>query len=251
MNNTVNETISLLMNHRSVRSFTDTQVSDDQLASIISAGQMASTSSNVQAYSVIAITEPELRGKLAVLAGNQAYVEQCSVFLVWCADLYRLQQVTTPHLGDQPSYEDTMENFIVATTDVALAAQNTAIAAESLGLGIVYIGGIRNQIAEVSELLELPELVYPVFGMCVGYSDQENGLRPRLPLEAVLHKNSYNKEQSIEQAGKYDVTTKQYMLERTEGKKDNPWSEIMATRLSQPSRLHMKEFLDRKGFMKK
>ncbi len=251
MNNTTNETISLLMNHRSVRSFKDTQISDDQLASIISAGQMASTSSNVQAYSVIAITEPELRGKLAVLAGNQAYVEQCSVFLVWCADLYRLQQVTAPHLGDQPSYEDTMENFIVATTDVALAAQNTAIAAESLGLGIVYICGIRNRIAEVSELLELPELVYPVFGMCVGYPDQENGLRPRLPMEAVLHKNSYNKEQSIEQAGKYDVTTKQYMLERTEGKKDNPWSEIMATRLSQPHRLHMKEFLDSKGFMKK
>lgn len=251
MSNTVNETLSLLMNHRSVRQFTDQQVTEEQLESIISAGQMASTSSNVQAYSVIAITDPELRGKLATLAGNQAYVEQCSVFLVWCADLYRLQQVTAPHLGEQTSYEDSMENLIVATTDVALAAQNAAVAAESLGLGIVYIGGIRNRIAEVSELLELPELVYPVFGMCIGYPDQENGLRPRLPLEAVLHKNGYNKEQSVEQAAKYDVTTKQYMIERTDGKNDTPWSQMMATRLTQPHRLHMKEFLENKGFMKR
>lgn len=251
MSNAVNETLSLLMNHRSVRQFTDQQVTEEQLKSIISAGQMASTSSNVQAYSVIAITDPELRGKLATLAGNQAYVEQCSVFLVWCADLYRLQQVTEPHLGEQTSYEDSMENLIVATTDVALAAQNAAVAAESLGLGIVYIGGIRNRIAEVSELLELPELVYPVFGMCVGYPDQENGLRPRLPLEAVLHKNGYNKEQSVEQAAKYDVTTKQYMIERTDGKNDTPWSQMMATRLTQPHRLHMKEFLESKGFMKR
>ncbi|OAB36754.1 NADPH-dependent oxidoreductase [Paenibacillus macquariensis subsp. defensor] len=247
----VNETLSLLRNHRSVRQFTDTQVTDEQLNTIISAAQRASTSSNVQAYSVIAITEPELRGKLAALAGNQAYVEQCSVFLVWCADLHRLKQVTAPHLGDKPSYEDSTENFIVATIDVALAAQNAAIAAESLGLGIVYIGGIRNHIAEVSELLGLPELVYPVFGMCVGYPDQENDLKPRLPIEAVLHKNGYNKEQSIEQVKSYDMTTKQYMIERTEGKKDTPWSQVMANRLALPHRLHMKEFLESKGFMKK
>ncbi|OAB45350.1 oxygen-insensitive NADPH nitroreductase [Paenibacillus glacialis] len=247
----MNNMISELKNHRSVRQFTDEQVSDEQLNAIISAGQMASTSSNVQAYSVIAITEPELKGKLALLAGNQAYVEQCSVFLVWCADLYRLKQVTAPHLGDQLSYEDSMENFIVATIDVALAAQNAAIAAESLGLGIVYIGGIRNQISEVSELLDLPELVYPVFGMCVGYPDQENSVKPRLPIEAVLHRNRYNKEQIIEQVKVYDVTTKQYLLERTEGKKDTPWSQMMATRLALPHRLHMKKFLESKGFMNK
>ncbi len=249
MSSTVNETLSLLKNHRSVRQFTNQQVTDEQLNTIISTAQRASTSSNVQAYTVIAITEPELRGKLALLAGNQEYVERCSVFLVWCADLYRLKQVTAPHLGDKPSYEDSLENFIVATTDVALAAQNAAVAAESLGLGIVYIGGVRNHIAEVSELLGLPELVYPVFGMCIGYPNQENDVKPRLPIEAVLYKNRYNKEQSVEQVIAYDITTKQYMLERTEGKKDTPWSQVMATRLALPHRLHMKEFLDSKGFM--
>lgn len=246
-----NDTINLLMRHASVRKYKDTPVSEGQLNAIIGAGQMASTSSNVQAYSVIAVTDSALKSQLAGLAGNQAYIEQCPVFLVWCADLYRLREVTKPHLQGETSYEDSTENLIVASVDAALAAQNAAVAAESLGLGIVYIGGIRNQIAEVSELLGLPELVYPIFGMCVGYPDGATGLRPRLPLEAVLHRNHYNAEATVEQVKTYDKVSSDYMRERTHGAKDTPWSVIMAERLAQPARLHMKEFLLSKGFLKR
>lgn len=246
-----NDTINLLMRHASVRKYKDTPVSEEQLNAIIGAGQMASTSSNVQAYSVIAVTDSALKSQLAGLAGNQAYIEQCPVFLVWCADLYRLREVTKPHLQGETSYEDSTENLIVASVDAALAAQNAAVAAESLGLGIVYIGGIRNQIAEVSELLGLPELVYPIFGMCVGYPDGTSGLRPRLPLEAVLHRNHYNAEATVEQVKTYDKVSSDYMRERTHGAKDTPWSVIMAERLAQPARLHMKEFLLSKGFLKR
>jgi len=244
-----NETLDLLNSHASVRQYKDTPISDDQLAAIIGAGQMASTSSNVQAYSVIAVTEPSLKSKLAALAGNQVYIEQCPVFLVWCADLYRLREAASPHLAGSPTYEDSTENLIVATVDVALAAQNAAVAAESLGLGIVYIGGIRNRIAEVSELLGLPELVYPIFGMCVGYPDGAQGQRPRLPLQAVLHHNGYNAEASLEQVKAYDEETSVYLRERTGGKNDTPWSTIMAKRLAEPIRLHMKDFLQDKGFL--
>ncbi|MBE9918201.1 oxygen-insensitive NADPH nitroreductase [Paenibacillus donghaensis] len=247
----MNDTLSLLMNHRSIRKYKNTPVTDEQLQAIISAAQMASTSSNVQAYSVIAVTEPELKKELAELAGNQAYVRECPVFLVWCADLYRLQQATAEPLQGRSSYADTTENFIVATVDAALAAQNAAIAAESLGLGIVYIGGVRNRIAEVSKLLGLPELVYPVFGMCVGVADQEPGQRPRLPLESVLHLNGYAKVQSVEAVKAYDDVMQAYLRERTGGKKDTPWSHVMADRLAEPIRLHMKGFLEDKGFMRK
>lgn len=247
----MNDTISLLMNHRSIRKFKDQPVTEEQLRAIVSAAQMASTSSNVQAYTVIAATDPELKKRLAELAGNQAYVEQCPVFLVWCADLYRLKQVTAEPLQGRESHEDTTENFIVATVDAALAAQNAAIAAESLGLGIVYIGGVRNRIAELSELLGLPELVYPVFGMCVGVPDQEPGQRPRLPMPSVLHYNGYSKEQSVAPVREYDVTMAAYLKERTGGKRDVTWSQVMADRLGEPIRLHMKPFLDGKGFMKK
>ncbi|MNM78399.1 FMN reductase (NADPH) [compost metagenome] len=140
------------------------------------------------------------------------------------------------------------ESFIIATVDTALAAQNAAVAAESLGLGIVYIGGIRNRIAEVAELLELPDLVYPVFGMCLGYPDQEPGLRPRLPVSAVLHWDEYDTDKTEEQVEIYDKTMTEYLRERTGGQKDKPWSELMAEKLTQPSRLHMREFLQKRGF---
>ncbi|MDR0269072.1 oxygen-insensitive NADPH nitroreductase [Paenibacillus sp.] len=247
----MNDTLTLLMNHRSIRKFKDTPITEEQLHAIISAAQMASTSSNVQAYSVIAATDPGLKKQLAELAGNQAYVEQCPVFLVWCADLYRLKQVTSEPLQGRLTYGDTTENFIVATVDAALAAQNAAIAAESMGLGIVYIGGVRNRIAELSKLLGLPELVYPVFGMCVGVPDQEPGQRPRLPLESVLHLNGYSKEQSVESVKSYDAAMQAYLRERIGGKKDTPWSHLMADRMAEPIRMHMKEFLEGKGFMKR
>ncbi|MGV2788316.1 NADPH-dependent oxidoreductase, partial [Clostridium perfringens] len=84
----MNDTLSLLMNHRSIRKYSEQPVCEEQLRAVVAAGQMASTSSNVQAYSVIAVTDPETKQRLAALAGNQAYIVECPVFLVWCADLY-------------------------------------------------------------------------------------------------------------------------------------------------------------------
>ncbi|WP_068613779.1 oxygen-insensitive NADPH nitroreductase [Paenibacillus tuaregi] len=244
----MNETISLLKRHRSIRKYKDKPLSKEMVEQIISAGQAASSSSNVQAFSVIAVTDTERKRVLSELAGNQAYIRECPVFLVWCADLHRLKYTAEKHRPDQQSYEDVTENFIIATVDTALAAQNAAVAAESLGLGIVYIGGVRNKIAEVSELLGLPDLVYPVFGMCLGYPDQEPGLRPRLPVSAVLHWDGYDAGKTAEQVGIYDETMIRYLRERTGGQKDTAWSELMAEKMTQPLRLHMREFLQKKGF---
>lgn len=246
----MNDTIRLLMNHRSIRKYTDAPVAKEQVEMIVAAGQMASSSSNVQAYTVIAVTDPLQKERLKELCGQQAYITECPVFLVWCADLSRLKHAAEHHLPEKQSYEQTTENFIVATVDAALAAQNAAVAAESLGLGMVYIGGIRNQSQEVSELLGLPELVYPVFGMCLGYPNQEPGQRPRLPQEAVLHWEQYRPQQSEVAVEQYDEIMTEYLRERTGGAKDTPWSLLMAEKLAQPSRLHMKLFLQDKGFLK-
>ncbi|TBL81213.1 oxygen-insensitive NADPH nitroreductase [Paenibacillus thalictri] len=242
----MNETIDLMMRHRSIRKFTKEQVPPELLRTIVQAGQMASTSSNVQAYSIIHVTDSEKRRQLAALAGNQEHVTESPVFLVWCADLYRLKQACD--FKDEPAYIGTTENMVVSLVDVALAAQNAAVAAESLGLGIVYIGGIRNKIAEAAELLGLPELVTPVFGMCIGYPDQNTLIRPRLPLEAVFHENSYSSERYEEQLNRYDIMTEQYMLNRTGGKRSITWRQAMRDKLSKPARLHMKSFLASKRF---
>lgn len=246
----MNDTLSLLMNHRSIRKYSDKPVAKEQVEEIIAAAQMASSSSNVQAYSVIAVTDQQSKDKLKELCGQQAYIAECSVFLVWCADLSKLKHAAERHLPDQQSYEQMTENFIIATVDTALAAQNAAVAAESLGLGIVYIGGIRNRIQEVSELLGLPELVYPVFGMCLGYPDQDPGQRTRLPQEAVLHWEQYHPQQVAPAVERYDEVMVQYLRERTGGTKDTPWSVLMAEKLVHPSRPHMKSFLQEKGFLK-
>ncbi|CAM2999525.1 oxygen-insensitive NADPH nitroreductase [Paenibacillus sediminis] len=243
----MNDTISLLMKHRSVRKFTNEPVTEEQLETIVAAGQMASSSSHVQAYSVIAVTDDKLKKELSELCGNQAYIAECPTFLVWCADLYRLKTITEEHYPDKKAFVDTTESFIIATVDTALAAQNAAVAAESLGLGIVYIGGIRNRIEEVTRLLELPKHVYPVFGMCVGHPDQQTMLRPRLPQKAVLHRNKYSTD-AVNEVSNYDVTMSRYLSERTGGKNDTPWSKLMADKLTQPARIHMRDYLKEQGF---
>lgn len=282
----MNQVIELLMNHRSIRTFKPDPIPDSTVETIVRAAQMASTSSNVQAYSVIAIKDRNLREQLMKLSGNQQYVMDCPVFLVWCADLYRLSKAAAKHAevggGEQQNggsgqqmesseqtgagsstqqagaghvkqdtYADSVENLLIATVDTALAAQNAAVAAESLGLGIVYIGGLRNQIAEVSELLNLPELVYPLFGMCIGIPDQAPLSRPRLPLDAVLHTDTYQTERIEPGIDAYDRIYSQYMRERSGGKDSTVWSIQMRKRLTEPIRLHMKDFLQSKGFMKR
>jgi len=243
-----NETLRLLMNHRSIRRFRPEPVTEEELQAIVEAAQMASTSSGVQAYSVIAVQEPEAKRRLAELCGDQAYVEECPVFLVWCADMHRLELAAGMSAGASVRAARNTEQFLIATIDVALAAQNAAIAAEALGLGIVYIGGVRNRIAEVGELLGLPELVYPVFGMCVGRPAQEPLPRPRLPLAAVLHRERYDSSQQTERIGEYDERYRRYLSERSEGRTAASWSEAMAAKIPVPSRTHLKAYLERQGF---
>jgi FMN reductase (NADPH) len=244
----MNETIELMLNHRSIRKFTEQAVSEEQLHTIIAAAQRASSSSNVQAYSVIRMSDSDKREKLAELTGNQRHVADSPLFLVWCADLYRNRLAFSLHDNPDHAYLSTAENMIVATVDVALAGQNAALAAESMGMGIVFIGGIRNQIRAVTELLELPEWVYPVFGMCIGYADQDVGTKPRLPLEAVLHYDKYDASQLSDLLDSYDHTMSEYMFQRTKGKVNRTWTEDMKNKFASPSRMHMKSYLEEQGF---
>ncbi|MCZ8523166.1 MULTISPECIES: oxygen-insensitive NADPH nitroreductase [Paenibacillus] len=241
----MNSVIELLQQHRSIRQFKPDPLTPEQIEAIVASAQMASTSSNVQAYTIIAVTNPAAKAELARLAGGQAYVEQCGLFLVFCADQYRLK-LATEQSGE--TFHQNTESFIVSTVDAALAAQNASVAAESLGLGICYIGGIRNQPDEVSRLLELPELVYPVFGLCVGVPDQDPSLRPRLPLGAVLHQGAYDQDAIREGIRAYDDITHAYYKERTGGRTLTTWSKGIADKYKQPVRAHIRPFLEAKGF---
>ena len=154
--------IELLKSHRSIRKFTDQPIEQPLLRQLIRAGQSAATSSNLQGVSVIRVRDPQTREAIAELAGGQAYVASAAEFLVFCADLNR--SAVCCEKEDKQLADGMTEHFMIATIDVALFAQNVVVAAESEGLGICYIGGIRNNPEKLSELINLPDNVYPVFG---------------------------------------------------------------------------------------
>ncbi len=245
----MNTTIETILAHRSIRKFTDQSIEQETIDQLVLCGQAAATSSNVQAVSVIQVNDAGKRQTLSELAGGQPYVASASVFLVYCADLNRPKQACESQGGDfAPGMT---EHFIIATVDVALSAQTTVVAAESLGFGICYIGGLRNNPAEVSALLNLPEHVYPVFGLCIGHPDQDPEVKPRMPLGAVLMHDNYDSSRFDSSVADYDATVNQYYKTRTGGKKDSTWSQEMKALVGKESRPHMSGFLKQKRFLLK
>ena len=187
-----NEAINLLLSHKSVRSYKPDLLPDGTLETLLAAAQSAATSSNLQLWSLVAITDPDKKRELAKVAGNQKHIEQCPLFLVWLADLSRNQRMGEEE-GVEMEVMPFVETFLVAAIDAALAAQNAVIAAESLQLSTVYIGAMRNNPEKVAELLQLPSEVFGVFGLCVGYasSDIKAEVKPRLPQAAIPFNEVY------------------------------------------------------------
>ena len=187
-----NEAINLLLSHKSVRSYKPDLLPDGTLETLLAAAQSAATSSNLQLWSLVAITDPDKKRELAKVAGDQKHIEQCPLFLVWLADLSRNQRMGEEE-GVEMEVMPFVETFLVAAIDAALAAQNAVIAAESLQLSTVYIGAMRNNPEKVAELLQLPSEVFGVFGLCVGYasSDIKAEVKPRLPQAAIAFNEVY------------------------------------------------------------
>jgi|TARA_B100000902_G_C27117149_1_gene816696 nitroreductase len=238
--------IELLKSHRSIRKFTDKVIEQELLEDLFVAGQAAATSSFLQGTTIVRISNKDTREKLAELAGNQPYVKTAAEFMIFCADLKRAGNYCEAY--EKPFEGDFTEHFIIATVDVALMAQSLVTAAESVGLGICYIGGIRNNPVEVSKLLELPRGVYPVFGLCLGYPDQEPEIKPRLPISVIVKEETYNEEGDGDNIKEYDERIREYYRSRTGGGHGISWTEQVATLLSEKSRPHMKEYLEGQGF---
>ncbi|MGP9499353.1 oxygen-insensitive NADPH nitroreductase [Halomonas sp. AOP43-D1-4] len=240
----MNDVIKLLKSHRSVRKFKDQPIARELLIELIQAGQGAATSSHVQAYTVIHVTNPANREQIAELAGGQPYIASCADFLVFCADMKRPTEAS--ERAGSNVVRGMTEQLLVATVDTALMAQNVATAAESEGLGICYIGGIRNNPQAVSDLLKLPKHVYPVFGMCLGYPSHEPEVKPRLPVEAILKEDYYSDDSAQVQA--FDDTMQAYYQSRSSGNKDTDWSQNLKPLFDNKLRPHMRDFLIQRGF---
>jgi nitroreductase len=224
-----NETIEVILGHRSVRGFLSDPLPPGTLETLVAAGQSASSSSNVQAWTVIAVKNQDTKAKLAAIAGGQKHMEECPVLLVWCADLGRTKAMGKRHNYPTEATEF-LESFVVSVVDAALAAQNAAVAAESLGLGMVYIGALRNNPEAVAEILDLPDHVVAAFGMCVGKPDpaRPSHVKPRLPQRVVLHRERYDTSLPQEALDNYDATLAAF--QRAEKMKEVGWTGAMKTR---------------------
>lgn len=250
-----NETIDVIHSHRSIRAYKPDPVSDDLIKLIVAAGQRASTSSNMQLTTAVVVKDAERRAKLAELCGNQDQIRQAPVFIAWCADRYRLDVACQ----EQGYTQDTssLETFLVAAVDVGIFMQTATIAAESLGLGMCYIGAIRNNPADVIELLGLPQHVFPISGMVLGYPNADPIHRPRLALDAVLHWEQYESEKLLPSLQTYDQVMAETgiyggrQVQTADGQTEMEnygWMEHTARRIVDAPRKGMRAVVEGQGF---
>ncbi|TNC09283.1 NADPH-dependent oxidoreductase [Methylobacterium terricola] len=246
-----NDVVAALLAHRTVRAFRPDPLPAGILETLVAAAQSAPSSSNLQTWSVVAVEDPEAKRRLSEVARGQRHVVEAPLVLVWLADLSRLEALGRER--DRPTDGlDYLETLIVGVVDAALAAQNATVALESLGLGTVYIGALRNDPEAVAELLGLPPNVVAVFGLCVGWPDPARpaAVKPRLPQGVVLHRGRYDSTPATGAIAAYDAA----MAEFQAGQRmpEVGWSGAALDRVRGPESLsgrdRLRGILARRGF---
>ena len=210
-----NPVLETLIGHRTVRHFLPKPLPEGTIELIVAAAQSASTSSNLQVWSLVTVEDPETKARLSEFAGGQKHIREAPLFIAWLADLRRIRS-----LGEQREMDtvgaEYLEIGMVAMIDAALAAQNAFVALESMGLGGVYIGAMRNHPEKVAAELGLPQNVFCVFGLCVGWPDLSAGeaIKPRLPQSVVAHKERYSEPADGAEIAAYDKRIRDFQNEQ-------------------------------------
>ncbi len=181
--------IEKLLAHKSIRKYKDLQVSDELLSRILEAGCRASTTGNMQVYSVIITRDEVMKQKLLPCHFNQPSIANAPVVLTFCADFNRFNKWCKLRKAE-PGYDNFL-SFFTAAIDALLVAQNVAVAAESVGLGICYFGTTTYMADEIIKILELPKGVVPVTTLTLGWPDENPEQIDRLPLNGVIHNEKY------------------------------------------------------------
>lgn len=235
-------TLSTIYNHCSIRKFTEQALTDEQREAILEAGRAASSSSFMQCIHIIRVTDTDKRAALSEVAANMKYVRTAAEFWVFCID-YTKHRMACPE-----AQLEWTEAMIIGAVDAGIMGQNCLLAAESLGLGGVFIGALRNDITRVAEILVLPELVVPLFGLCLGYPAQSPLYRPRMPLKTLVSKNTFRL-MDQDTLNAYDQQLAAYYRERSG--LDLNWSKAVANNFTRPVRPQILPFLQRQGLAKR
>ncbi|MDY6894149.1 MAG: NADPH-dependent oxidoreductase [Thermotogota bacterium] len=246
--------LDTILNHKSIRKYKSTPISDKDLNEILEAGVRASNTGNMQVYSIVVTRDEEMKKKLAPTHFNQPMATQAPVLLTFCADINRFNKWCTQR-NAEPGYDNFLW-FTNAVIDAMLAAQNCCIAAEEKGMGICYLGTTTYNADKIIDILELPKGVIPITTVVVGYPDENPGLTDRLPLEGVVHYETY-KDYSNEDIDR--IYAEKEALESTKALLEENQKETLAqiftdNRYKKADNLHFSKsllkVLEDQGFMK-
>lgn len=248
-------TIEKILSRRSHRKYTSEPVPDDVVKTLLACAQSAPAKSDLQQYSIIRIKDEDLRQAVFNLNPSTHWFAEAPVALVFCGDMHRGQRITKWKGYDYGN--NTVDTFMNAAVDAALAMMAFIISAESIGLGCCPVSNIRVTVNEISKLLGLPEGVFPVAGLGVGYPEDEPITSMRLPPALVLHEDRYHDDALETELAAYDERRnqrraippeKQMHQDQFGISEQYGWSENTARRLALQERKEFTGFIKRQGF---
>lgn len=252
-----NDVVEQQIAHRSVRTFLNEPLPDGTLETMVAAAQSSSTSSALQLWSLVAVTDAATKQRISdVIAATVPtdripWIEEAPALLLWVADASRSAALAEAQ-GADPAVLEHLDSFLMASIDTALAAQNAALAAESTGLGIVFLGVMRNAAEELAEIIGLPAYAFVTFGMAVGRPDpsRASAPRPRLPQSAVLHYGRYQKGRYREFLDGYEDAYRRFR--NAQGMAPKSWQSAVrdaATSMAyMGGREHLRAMVTKRGF---
>ena len=197
-----NELMQRVLSRKTVRRYSEKVPSDELLDLLTACALSASAKSDFQQASILRVRDPAKRSAIGALFPAMPWIGNAPVFLVFLGDAGRLQRIG--ELRGKPVENGTLEGFFNASIDAALAMQTMILCAESSGLGVSPISVIRNEADKVGEILALPDLVFPVAGLCLGYPSAEGHVSLRLPRQATTHSDRYDDSKLADLIDDYD-----------------------------------------------
>lgn len=206
-----NDTMRLLLGHRSDREFSERPIPEDVLNAIVEAAHVGPTSVNGQQISLVVVRNPETKARIAEISGGQSWIIKAPVFIVVVIDFHKTE-AGVRHAGKTQRIHECVEGFTIGALDAGITLATLITAAHAQGLGVVPIGGIRNDPEAMIDLLKLPPLTFPIVGLCVGQVAQLTMQKPRLALNTFRHDEVYRQQDLDQSVADYDARLKAHWL---------------------------------------
>lgn len=244
----MNSTLQTQLSHRTIRAFKEEAIPQETVDLLIQVAQRTATSTGLQASSIIRLTDPHQKQVLSEICG-QTYVAKAAELWIFLVDQARNDAIAKLK-GVEHSNAGDFARFIQGFTDATLMAQNVVTAAESLGLGTVYLGSIHNDIPRLNQMLKLPPYTFPVLGLGMGFPNQSPELKPRMEMTFRVFENTYPKVfPSLEAWRDYDaVMNTYYDLRNSNQRVDTFTDQVMKRYSAKTEREHWIELIESQGF---